>query len=86
MKFGIMAASVVFGDGEGAKAVATAGEDLGYESIWTVEHVVVPAGYQSWDPYSNSAKMGGPDDMSIPDSFTWLAYIAAVRTTGRAHG
>jgi probable F420-dependent oxidoreductase len=78
MKFGIMAANVLFGDGEAAKAVATAADDLGYESIWTVEHVVVPAGYQSWDPYSNSGKMGGPDDMSIPDSFTWLAYIAAV--------
>jgi probable F420-dependent oxidoreductase len=24
--------------------------------------------------------MGGPDDMSIPDPFTWLAYIAAVTT------
>jgi probable F420-dependent oxidoreductase len=78
MKFGIMAANVVFADGEGAKAVATAADDLGYESIWTVEHVVVPADYQSWDPYSKSGKMGGPDDMSIPDSFTWLAYIAAV--------
>jgi probable F420-dependent oxidoreductase len=78
MKFGIMAANVVFADGEGAKAVATAADDLGYESIWTVEHVVVPADYQSQDPYSNSGKMGGPDDMSIPDSFTWLAYIAAV--------
>jgi probable F420-dependent oxidoreductase len=78
MKFGIMAANVVFADGEAAKAVATAADDLGYESIWTVEHVVVPADYQSWDPYSKSGKMGGPDDMSIPDSFTWLAYIAAV--------
>jgi probable F420-dependent oxidoreductase len=78
VKFGIMAANVLFTDGEGAKAVATAADDLGYESIWTVEHVVVPADYQSWDPYSKSGKMGGPDDMSIPDSFTWLAYIAAV--------
>jgi probable F420-dependent oxidoreductase len=78
MKFGIMAANVLFADGEGAKAVASAADDLGYESIWTVEHVVVPAGYQSADPYSKSGRMGGPDDMSIPDSFTWLAYIAGV--------
>jgi probable F420-dependent oxidoreductase len=78
MNFGIMAANVVFGDGEGAKAVAIAADDLGYESIWTVEHVVVPADYQSLDPYTNSRNMGGPDDMSIPDSFTWLAYVAAV--------
>lgn len=78
MKFGIMFANVLFGTGDGAKAIATAADDAGYESIWTVEHVVVPAGYQSPYPYSSSGKMGGPDDMSIPDSFTWLSYIAAV--------
>jgi probable F420-dependent oxidoreductase len=78
MKFGIMFANVLFGDGEGAKAIATAADDLGYESIWTVEHVAVPKGYQSPYPYSSSGKMGGPDDMSIPDPLSWLAYIAAV--------
>jgi probable F420-dependent oxidoreductase len=78
MKFGIMFANVLFGDGDGAKAVATAADDLGYESIWTVEHVAVPKGYQSPYPYSPSGKMGGPDDMSIPDPLSWLAYIAAV--------
>lgn len=77
MKFGIMFANVLFGDGEGAKAVATAADDLGYESIWTVEHVAVPKGYQSPYPYSSSGKMGGPDDMSIADPFIWLTYIAA---------
>ena len=80
MKFGIMFANVLFGDGDGAKAVATAADDLGYESIWTVEHVAVPKDYQSPYPYSPSGKMGGPDDMSIPDPFTWLSYIAAVTT------
>jgi probable F420-dependent oxidoreductase len=80
MKFGIMFANVLFGDGDGAKAVATAADDLGYESIWTVEHVAVPKDYKSPYPYSPSGKMGGPDDMSIPDPFTWLAYIAAVTT------
>ena len=80
MKFGIMFANVLFGDGEGAKAVAVAADELGYESMWTVEHVAVPKGYQSPYPYSPTGKMGGPDDMSIPDPFMWLAYIAAVTT------
>ena len=80
MKFGIMFANVLFGDGKGAKAIATAADDLGFESIWTVEHVAVPKDYQSPYPYSTSGKMGGPDDMSIPDPFTWLSYIAAVTT------
>ena len=80
MKFGIMFANVLFGDGDGAKAVAVAADELGYESIWTVEHVAVPKDYQSPYPYSSSGKMGGPDDMSIPDPFMWLAYVAAVTT------
>ena len=37
-----------------AKAVelVQAGEDAGFESAWTVEHTVVPEGYQSAYPYS----------------------------------
>jgi probable F420-dependent oxidoreductase len=77
MKFGIMFANVLFGDGEGATAIATAADELGYESLWTVEHVAVPKDYQSPYPYSPSGKMGGPDDMSIPDPFIWLTYVAA---------
>ena len=80
MKFGIIFANVLFGTGDAAKAVATAADDAGFESIWTVEHVVVPAGYESPYPYAPNGKMGGPDDMAIPDSFTWLSYIAAVTT------
>lgn len=78
MKFGIMFTNVVFVTGPAATALATAADELGYESLWTVEHVVVPEGYQSPYPYSASGKMGGPDDMNIPDPLTWLSYVAAV--------
>jgi probable F420-dependent oxidoreductase len=83
VKFGLMFGNMgPFGaSGEGAKAIAQAAEDVGIESIWTVEHVVVPEGYQSAYPYSADGKMQGPDDMPIPDSFTWLSYIAAVTST-----
>src|SRR4051794_1368568 len=64
--------------GAGAKALVTAAEDVGIESVWTVEHVLIPEGYQSPYPYSADGKMQGPDDMPIPDSFTWLAYVAAL--------
>lgn len=80
MKFGIIFGNVIFGTGEAAKALAQAADDTGFESLWTVEHVVVPAGYQSPYPYSADGKMQGPDDMSIPDSFTWLSYVAAATT------
>ena len=83
MKFGIIFGNMgPFGaSGDGAKAIATAAEDVGIESIWTVEHVIVPEGYQSPYPYSADGKMQGPDDMPIPDSFTWLSYVAAVTST-----
>ena len=43
MRFGIMFANTVgFSTQEGAKALASAADDTGIESLWTVEHVVVP--------------------------------------------
>src|SRR4051812_4126127 len=68
-------------NGAGAKALVTAAEDVGIESVWTVEHVLVPEGYESPYPYSADGKMQGPDDMPIPDSFTWLSYVAALTST-----
>lgn len=63
-----------------AKAVelVRAGEEAGFESAWTVEHTVVPEGYQSAYPYSDDGKMaGGQDDVPLPDPLIWMAYAAA---------
>jgi probable F420-dependent oxidoreductase len=63
-----------------AKAVelVQAGEAVGFESAWTVEHTVVPAGYASTYPYSDDGKMaGGRDDIPLPDPLIWMAYVAA---------
>ena len=55
-----------------------AGEAAGFESAWTVEHTVVPAGYQSAYPYAASGKMaGGVEDLALPDPLIWLSYVAA---------
>ena len=66
---------------EGAVQFARAAEAAGFESLWTVEHVVVPAGYESRYPYSDTGRMPGPDDAPIPDPLIWLAYVAAATTT-----
>ncbi len=61
-----------------AVELVQAGEAAGFESAWTVDHVVVPEGYQSAYPYSDDGKMaGGKNDMPIPDPLIWMAYAAA---------
>ncbi len=78
MKFGIAFANTgPFVQPDAAATFARAAEEAGFESIWTVEHVVVPSDYGSAYPYSPSGKMPGADDMPIPDPLIWLAYVAA---------
>jgi probable F420-dependent oxidoreductase len=62
---------------EGAVAVAQRAEEAGFDSLWTVEHVVVPGGYLSRYPYSRDGRMPGTEDTPIPDPLIWLAYVAA---------
>lgn len=58
-------------------------EDLGCESVWVVEHVVVPGSYASTYPYDPSGRMSlGPDD-DVPDPLHWLTFAAACTSTLR---
>ena len=81
MKFGIAFANTgPYAGAAGAVAIAEAAEQSGFESLWTVEHVVVPKGYQSTYPYSPDGKMPGGGAFDIPDPLIWLTWVAA-RTT-----
>lgn len=51
-------------------------EELGYESIYTVEHVVVPRRYEERYPYSESGRMPLTSDCPIPDPLDLLAFLA----------
>ena len=63
----------------GARQLAQTAESAGFESLWTVEHVVVPSGYESAYPYDKSGKMaGGAEEFDLPDPLIWLTYVAAV--------
>ncbi len=83
MKFGLRYASLGrYSSGPAAVELAQAAEAAGFDSIWTVEHVVVPHGYQSRYPYSPTGRMGsGLEDFPIPDPLIWLAYIASATRT-----
>lgn len=84
MKFGIVFANAgPWGLPENAVALGEAAEEFGIESLWTVEHVVVPKGYQSAYPYSSSGRMPGGENAPIPDPLVWLSYVAARTSTVR---
>ena len=83
MRFGLRYASLGrYSNGAAAVELAQAAEAAGFDSIWTVEHVVVPRGYQSRYPYSPTGRMGsGLEDYPIPDPLIWLAYVASATRT-----
>ena len=84
MEFGIAFANTgPFSTTSGAVAIATAAEEAGFESLWTVEHVVVPADYESEYPYSPNGRMPGPEESPIPDPLVWLTWVGARTTTLR---
>ncbi len=80
MRFGLMFVNTGMGStAAGARELATRAERLNFESLWTVEHVVVPSGYESAYPYDPSGKMaGGMEEFDLPDPLVWLSYVAAV--------
>jgi probable F420-dependent oxidoreductase len=79
MKFGIMFANAgPFADPELFAHLVTTADAAGVESMWTVEHVMVPKGYASTYPYAPDGKMPGPENSPIPDPFVALAYAAAL--------
>jgi probable F420-dependent oxidoreductase len=58
-------------------------ESLGYESVWTFEHVVVPVNYDSKYPYNKSGNMGAAPETNFVDPLIALAAVASATTTLR---
>lgn len=79
MKFGIRYCNTGrYTDPARAVELVQAAEDAGFESAWTVEHVVIPKGYQSAYPYTADGRLpGGEGDFILPDPQIWMAYVAA---------
>jgi probable F420-dependent oxidoreductase len=79
MNFGLFFANAgPFSDPATFEALVRSADETGFESIWTVEHVVVPVGYESRYPYSPSGRMPGPESAPIPDPLVALSYAAAI--------
>ncbi|MFP6808139.1 MAG: LLM class F420-dependent oxidoreductase [Pseudomonadales bacterium] len=83
MKFGLRYCNTgQYVDPKRAVELMQAGEEAGFESAWTVEHTVLPEGYESPYPYSPDGKIaGGRNDIPLPDPLIWMAYVAAHTST-----
>tara|TARA_R110000787_G_scaffold81943_2_gene177464 strand:+ start:75 stop:938 length:864 start_codon:yes stop_codon:yes gene_type:complete len=79
MKFGIAFATAgPFANPDLFEALVRTAEDTGMESIWAVEHVVLPQGFQSKYPYNKDGRFPGGEKAPIPDPVVALAYAAAM--------
>jgi probable F420-dependent oxidoreductase len=84
VEFGIAFGNIgPFVEPEQAVRLAGAAEAAGFESIWAVDHVVVPAGYRSTYPYDPSGKLPSGEESVFPDPLIWLTYVAAATSTLR---
>jgi probable F420-dependent oxidoreductase len=83
MRYAVIApvASDRTADPEWMSAFARHVEACGFESVVTVEHSVVSAGYRSTYPYDSSGRMELADDCVVPDPLELLAFLAGVTTT-----
>ena len=79
MKFGLFFVNAgPFSQPETFEALVRTADEVGFESLWAVEHVVVPVGYESRYPYSKDGRMPGPENSPIPDPLLALSYAAAI--------
>ena len=84
MKFGIGFANILHWTGpDGAVEFAQGAEAAGFDSIWTVEHVVYPDAYASVYPYDPTGRMPMTPDTPLPDPLIWLTWVAAATSTLR---
>lgn len=78
MKFGIVPINLSeFTDPQVLIPFVQKAERLGYESVWTAEHVIIPKHYDSVYPYNPSGKVPFRPDAAIIDPLVALTFIAA---------
>ena len=81
MKIGIIPVNIGVDSVEQMTGLAQLAEGLGFESVWTFEHVIVPLDYQSKYPYSPTGKMGVAPEANFVDPLIALSHIAAATKT-----
>ena len=80
MKFGLIPVNIGIQSMAQMTGLAQLSEQVGFESVWTFEHVIVPVDYASKYPYSDSGKMGVSPETNLVDPLIALAAVAASTT------
>lgn len=62
-------------------SIARKAEELGFESLWIPEHIILPVEYKSPYPYSSSGRMPAAPDTPLHDPLIALAYVAGMTST-----
>ena len=83
MKLGLIPVNVGVPNVASMVGLAQLAEGVGFESVWTFEHVIVPVDYNSKYPYSPNGKMGVEPETNFVDPLIALAAIAAQTKTIR---
>ncbi len=79
MKLGILYANVgPFAEPDPFGDLIRAAEESGVESIWNVEHVVVPVDFESRYPYTADGQLPLPADTPLTDPLLSLSFAAAI--------
>jgi len=77
MKVGLIPVNIGVSSVERMVGLAVHAEKVGFESVWTFEHVMVPVDYASKYPYSADGKMGATPETNFVDPLIALTAIAA---------
>ena len=80
MKFALHFGNFAFSDPEGARRLVRLAEGAGFDSVFAVEHVVVPDNYTSVYPYAPGGRLPGGPSVNFPDPLIWLTWVAAATT------
>jgi probable F420-dependent oxidoreductase len=76
MKFGIAYPNLV--DGQEIRQFAIRTEELGFESLWVGDHVVLPSEATSDYPYTRDGTFQRPSQQPFIEPLTLLSFVASV--------
>ena len=87
MRFGVGVGNMNgFNDESGPNAcidVAQAAEDLGFDSVWTNDHIVVPTQIESRYPYNDLGEFPAPSTIQCFDPLVVMCALGRGDAVGR---